>query len=153
MTVFQTVNDIPMGFAGTVSRNFNEATIITGLMDDTAPLAAYGRFVKRSADGEKIVDISADSDTPLGVACRYFTQGRDQYSELPPEQGTIGILVRGWVIVELDSNETAQPKAGEPVYMCADGKVAVTAGSLTAVSGAYFTGETENGVAEIAFNL
>lgn len=150
MAVFKTVNDIPMGFKGNISRNFNEATVLDTVIGGELQ---YGRFVKRDSTGEKVIAVAASTDAVLGVTVRDFTQGRDQFSELPPAEGTIGVAVRGFLIVEVSSTESATPKAGDPVYLAADGTVAVTAGSLKAVAGATFTGETSNGVAEIALNL
>lgn len=150
MAVFKTVNDIPMGFKGNISRNLNEATVLDTVIGGELQ---YGRFVKRDSTGEKVIAVAATGDSVLGVTVRDFTQGRDQFSELPPAEGTIGVAVRGFLIVEVSSTESATPKAGAPVYLAADGTVAVTAGSLKAVAGATFTGETSNGVAEIALNL
>lgn len=150
MAVINTVNDLPIGFAGNVSRNINEATVLMGVIGGDLH---YGRFVKRDTTAEKFVAVAASADKAVGVTVRDFTQGRDQFSELPPAEGTIGVLVRGFVICEVSATETASPKAGDPVYLAADGTVAVTKGSLAAVAGATFTGETADGVAEIALNL
>ena len=150
MAVINTVNDLPFGFAGNISRNINETSVLMGVIGGDLQ---YGRFVRRDTTAEKFVAVAATADKAVGVTVRDFTQGRDAFSELPPSEGTIGVAVRGFIICEVVAGESASPKAGDPVYLAADGCVAVTKGSLTAVAGAYFTGEVADGVAEIALNL
>ncbi len=143
---------MPIGIPGTISRAASQATIEQLFFDKDAKYSGYGIPLK--LDGDRAVPLTSASEKVCGILVRPYptTSALNQLGvSIPNLQQVADILRRGYITVRVVGGT---PKKQDQVYIDATtfGFTAVSTGN-TALSGAFFTGEAMDDVAEIEFNI
>lgn len=164
-----------VGIPGDVNRVDSGMTIEAQAADPLDPIPAYGVPVVMNAAGSGVGPVdAADAAADLyGVLVRTFPGqsnppnafGAQQLltdTSVPPTQGTLDVLRRGYIAVKLNTGSPA-PLKGQPAFVwvaaTAAGHVqgqfeAAASGGNTVAAPATFMGPADaNGVTEIAWNL
>ena len=164
------------GFPGDYNRTASGQTITPEAANATYPIPAYGVPVKYVSGGTAVGPLVATDTTAnvIGILMRPFpeqamppnTYGAGQSlstAPVPPTQGPLSVMRRGFCVVNVNSGSSAAAAKGQPVYAWT---AATTAGhtqgniEATASAGntialpALFRGPVDaSGNTEIEYNL
>lgn len=164
------------GFAGDVNRTASGQTITPEAADPSLPIAAYGVPVAFNTAGTGVRPLAAadTTDDVIGILVRPFpgqamppnTYGAGQalsVAAVPPTQGPLSVMRRGFIEVAVNSGSSAAAAKGQPVYAwTAATAVGHTQGGIEATSSpgntialpALFRGPVDgSNVTEIEYNL